>query len=129
MDITENLCYMKGKINSMERKIAFIFLTLSVFISALSIAYTLKNSEEEAKSVISDETSVGTSAPESEASGYVLKEFDGKLAVFEAGNDIPCKEFDVPVRLFSALDRKNLKEGIYASGEEEIKRLVEDYTS
>lgn len=113
----------------MERKIAFIFLSLSVCISALSIAYALKNSESETKSVISDETAAELLAPQIAPAGYILKEFEGRLAVFEEGNDIPYKEFDVQVKNFSDLDRKILKEGIYAGGEEEIRSLIEDYTS
>lgn len=60
---------------------------------------------------------------------YILKDYNGHLAVFYADEATPYEEFDILTESFSEYDRKILIKGIYAYNADEIQRLIEDYTS
>lgn len=60
---------------------------------------------------------------------YVLKEYDGKIAVFENDADIPFRITDVYVKNLPQEDRLLLCEGIHAENDSELALLLEDYCS
>lgn len=62
-------------------------------------------------------------------SGYLLRSYDGRLAVFREGSDTPEMIFDVYTRLLPQSDRERLEEGISAPDYETLTRLIEDYIS
>lgn len=61
--------------------------------------------------------------------GFYLREFDGRLAVFESQSDTPLHVFNVSISTMSDYDRSALREGIYAQDLIVLRGLVEDYTS
>ena len=91
----------------------FITVIASVLIIGLDIA---KNTD---------------SADINETSGveYVLKDYDGRLAVFKSGLDKPEMVFDVFVKNLPQYDQTALQKGIAAKDIEELNRLIEDYIS
>ena len=62
-------------------------------------------------------------------SGYLLRSYDGRLAVFREGSDTPEMIFDVYTRLLPQSDRERLEDGISAPDYETLTRLIEDYIS
>ena len=62
-------------------------------------------------------------------SGYLLRSYNGRLAVFREGSDAPEMIFDVYTRLLPQSDRERLEEGISAPDYETLTRLIEDYIS
>jgi len=60
---------------------------------------------------------------------YLLREYDGELAVFRENETEPWKLYSVAVNSLPESDRILLRNGIPVSGEEELRRLLEDYTS
>lgn len=62
-------------------------------------------------------------------SGYLLRSYDGRLAVFREGSDTPEMIFDVYTRLLPQSDQERLEEGISAPDYETLTRLIEDYIS
>lgn len=60
---------------------------------------------------------------------YVLKEYNGKIASFRYDDENPIDIFDVSVNSFGEYDKQALYNGIIAYSEEELNRLIEDYTS
>lgn len=58
-----------------------------------------------------------------------LREFDGKLALFVGEGRYPKKVYDLFVRSLPLEDRTRLSAGIEVSSEEELKSLLEDFTS
>ncbi len=64
-----------------------------------------------------------------ERQGYYLKEFEGRLAVFESGNETPLHVFNVSITTMSDYDQAQLREGVFAETLNELRSLVEDYTS
>jgi len=60
---------------------------------------------------------------------YVVRDFNGKVAVFKIGNDVPEYVFNVYTNALPALDQQQLGEGIYAKNDYELRGLIEDYSS
>ena len=60
---------------------------------------------------------------------YVLKEYGGKLAVFPYGSTTPSQVLDVYLRTLPSYDRDALASGIEVRDEQELQKLLEDYTS
>lgn len=61
--------------------------------------------------------------------GYVLRSYNGRLAIFQNGSESPEMIFDVYTRLLPQADRERLESGISAPDYETLARLIEDYTS
>ncbi len=61
--------------------------------------------------------------------GYYLREYDGRLAVFQSGNEEPLHVFNVSIATMSEYDQTELREGIFAESLNDLRSLVEDYTS
>jgi hypothetical protein len=60
---------------------------------------------------------------------YIVKEYNGKIAVFEEGKNKPFKVTDSSVSDLPEYDRKLLEEGIKATTKQELQRILEDYCS
>lgn len=60
---------------------------------------------------------------------YVVKEYNGNIAVFEENCDIPFKITDVRLSDFPDEDKKLLNKGIEASSSQELNCILEDYCS
>lgn len=60
---------------------------------------------------------------------YILKEHDGKVAVYPAGADEPELILDVLVKYLPDYDRSQMIEGIHVKTYDELVSLLEDYTS
>lgn len=61
---------------------------------------------------------------------YYLKDYNGKIAVYEENSDTPFKVTEEEVAALPVMDQKQLKgEGIKAQGKKELDRLLQDYCS
>ena len=60
---------------------------------------------------------------------YIIKQYNGKVAVFKEGSNTPNQVFDVFVDTLPQVDAQALQSGILVTGDEDLKRLIEDYTS
>ncbi len=66
---------------------------------------------------------------EADYPAYVLKDYYGKIAVFETSKDQPDIVFDVYVSTLPEFDQQALQTGVFAQDMKELNRLIEDYTS
>lgn len=90
-----------------------VFLTLFYLIFALVTTATTKEDHSE---------------PAPQIAGFTVKEHNGKIAVFQNGNDDPIKILDGPyVRDLPTHDRELLQNGIVVETETELIALLEDY--
>lgn len=121
-----------------------IILSLTIAIAALLLGLVLaffsRSTSSPQPQPSSDPRQTAHSAappiekePESEPipspSGYLLRSYDGRLAVFREGSDTPEMIFDVYTRLLPQSDQERLEEGISAPDYETLTRLIEDYIS
>jgi len=60
---------------------------------------------------------------------YMLREYDGHIAIFLAEEQSPFEILDILTESLPRSDRDALKSGIPAANEEELHRLIEDYES
>ena len=60
---------------------------------------------------------------------YIVKNFNGNIAVYESGQDIPFKVTDVPVNSLSYTDQEIIKSGILVNSKTELVKILEDYCS
>ena len=68
------------------------------------------------------------SEPEQEPM-YMLREWNGYIAVFAHGEPEPQLVLEQQVRFLPDIDRMNLREGITVSDRAELAALIEDYIS
>jgi len=66
---------------------------------------------------------------EGEEYGYLLREHEGKLAVFEKGQDTPHMVFDIYVSTLPDYDQGQLAQGVKVKDYDELVLLIEDYIS
>lgn len=60
---------------------------------------------------------------------YVLKEYNGKLAVFGKGKKEPEMIFDVLIESLPEVDVVELKQGLKIKDDQELKDRIEDFVS
>jgi hypothetical protein len=60
---------------------------------------------------------------------YIIKEHDGRVAVYTAGETEPEFVLDVLVRYLPDLDREQMQEGVPVKDYDELVALLEDYSS
>lgn len=92
-------------------------LLATVFVAA---AFSLGSKDD--KAVVSTEST--TVVPL-----YTLGEYNGKLALFKRGYSMPVEIYDVYLSSLPDAERSKIKNGITAQSDEEILKIIEDYTS
>lgn len=70
-----------------------------------------------------------SSSQETRQVRYLMKNYGGRLAVFEAQQQSPLLVFDVYVNTLPEYDQQLLQEGISVEGEQQLTRIIEDYIS
>lgn len=96
----------------MKRKFSSIIITLTLALAPLALtpsaAFAAAGSETEY------------------VPGFVLREYEGKIAAFENGSAEPIAIYDTPVNSLYPADVKLLEEGIRLKSRVELSRLIED---
>ena len=103
-----------------------VILVLSVIVNAEIIPALAKQSA--AKPEKNNQTLVDEIQPDP-YTGYVVKEFNGKIAVFEKGVANPYRMTDMPVSFLPDYDKNLLVGGIELDSQDEVNRVLEDYLS
>lgn len=60
--------------------------------------------------------------------GYIMRETDGFIGLYEGDSEIPYQMLDVLVDELPESDRELLRRGIEVKSKEELNALIEDYT-
>lgn len=60
---------------------------------------------------------------------YIVKDFNGNIAVFESDVEKPFKITDVNINTLPKVDQERLREGIYVTEQNELNSLLEDLCS
>lgn len=100
-----------------------------ITISGLIVVICLITSFLILPNIKSASTNDATSSIVSSSLTYVIKNFNGSVAVFEEGNDKPFKITGVSVNTLPYADQEVLKNGIIVNSQSELTRLLEDYCS
>lgn len=117
-----------------EKKIFIfsVFLLATLIITAVMISYLLLNNKiiESSSTIIEFEPDVPAFEIKDEATAkkeiyYVLKEYNGKIGVYE--NESLIYTLDIYVFTLPEVDKQLLKDGIIVSTKEKLYELIEDY--
>lgn len=111
----------------MSRRLLFCLAFTFCFLISVGTISALVPSDSDKLSYNSREIISPTNDVNEEK--YTIKEFFGKVAVFEGNSESPVKITDTAVSSLPDYDKKQLKDGVCAYGEKELKRLLEDYCS
>ena len=119
--------FPKNKCKGAEYMKKLIIITgcmaiISILITANSSSYHTK------ADTLTSETGESASL-EQKNERYVIKEYQKRLAVFEAGKDEPMMITGVFISELPKADRELMKTGISAYSRRELDRLLEDYCS
>lgn len=80
--------------------------------------------------IISVTAVLAAGAPGEDVSGFVLRDYHGRLAVFDAGDLVtPLTVTAVEISSLPEVDRDALAEGMSVASEEELILLLEDLNS
>lgn len=99
-------------------------MAISAVIVIVSLAYSVKSQRAEAHRKSVENSVVETQ----EEIGYMLKEYNGELAVFRGNSETPFRLLGISASVMSECDRSQLKDGIFVQTESELNRLIEDFT-
>lgn len=102
---------------------------INIFLSAVALSAIIAVGSLYAGA---DSNSPQEALPAAETSNettYILREYEGKLAMFRDYSDMPGRVYDFDVSLLTDYDRELLKQGIALPSERELERLLEDLTS
>lgn len=109
-----------------KRVNAFVAIAFVLFMVAALVA-TFLSCER------SDDVSAASPTQSSENATkyktYIVKEYDGVVAVFENGDNKPIRVTDRYVSALPKADRDKLKTGIEVETPEQLRRLLEDLCS
>ena len=104
-------------------------LIISVILTSLAVGMFLytRIAEIEAEMQWITDDSLPTNV--SEVSKYVLREYEGRIGIFEGDGIVPTEVLNVYVFTLPAADRNALDIGITVYGTDALCALIEDFTA
>lgn len=104
-----------------DKRIYFIFLTaitVSGFIVICTLGQTVRKERIESK--------LAVAAQDEPEPLYIVREHNGKIALFCHGSSKPFKYLEFNISLLPDFDREQLREGIELYNEEELQTYIQD---
>lgn len=106
----------------MKRTVVIIICTAAAFLITGAASAVVNNKPVKNPTTTSSASSVMQNY-------YIVREYNGKLAVFKNSDKYPTTIYDVFVFTFPEADKELLKKGIKVTSEHDLRKLIEDYTS
>lgn len=103
----------------MNIRLKTVVLSLTFLIAMLSVLFSAVASAKE--------PSAPPYSSQNVSSGYILTEFNGKLSVFESGQNTPITILDVVVETLPERDIESIKKGINCKTFAEAMQRAEDF--
>ena len=114
----------------MSRRVnAFVTIAFILFMAAAVISTFLSCQRNDSSSAHTPTEEASASSYATGYKTYIVKEYNGMVAVFEKGNAEPVKVTDRCVSALPEADRFKLVRGIEAASDTKLKRLLEDLCS
>ena len=102
-------------------------ILIPAFIAVLIISVTLFKLSDSKSYATVGKTVVKSDEDVTNTPIYIVKTYDGRVAVFRYGEAVPSKITDINPELLSEEDRKLLSKGIEIHSQKEFIQLMEDY--
>ena len=110
----------------MKHRLVTLAVLLCVCLGAIGFAAWAQQHSADARE---QESKVQQTAGNANNYEYLLKEYEGRLAVYKKNSTEPDMVFDLLIKMLPEYDRSMLQRGIYMETYEDAQRMVEDYTS
>lgn len=111
------------------RNAILLILVGIIVVSLITIGAAYAIPQDVPSELIPSSTPIISSNQESSDGPFLLRTYDGKLAVFTSDLVEPDLLFDVYVRTLPASDQKALEKGVRVETFEKLTALIEDYIS
>ena len=102
----------------MNTNLRAIILGITLLLTVVTIGITTTLAEPQRQEFVSS-----TKAEQ----GYILKDYNGSLAIFEGNSAVPLEILDVKTNSLPERDIEILKNGLHAKTLNEIISMAEDY--
>lgn len=112
-----------------------VFLCLILAVLFFVFLQTIKKGDIEEQDIqtewiyvyIQNEESVSVLESDTTASGWILRAYHGRIGIFEENGTL-VNVLDTYIKTLPKADQELLEEGIYASNQEKLNSLIEDYS-
>ncbi|HEX3026871.1 MAG TPA: hypothetical protein VHR42_06555 [Clostridia bacterium] len=108
----------------MKVKLVSTLSALLIMAVALTAAFALPRSQK----LMQKSSSVSTVSAK-KVTGYIVKEYHGKVGIFLTGKNTPQQILDVYVSSLPQPDQGELKTGISVATQQKLLEMIENYTS
>lgn len=106
------------------QKIFAIIVAAAALLSIVIIALTAADYSDKDKAYFSDSVLSGDMRPL-----YIMKEYNGYLAVFNYGSNAPTEVLSVLITDLPEYDQRELRYGLAIYSEQELQQRIEDFDS
>lgn len=97
-----------------------ILITIIIILCTISVLYNIFKIKQ---------TSVATKEITENANyEYTVKDYKGRIAIFKYGKELPLEIFDIYTESLPKIDSIRIKEGINIADENELQKIIEEYT-
>lgn len=97
-----------------------ILITIIIILCTISVIYNIFKIKQ---------TSVATKEITENANyEYTVKDYKGRIAIFKYGKELPLEIFDIYTESLPKIDSTRIKEGINIADENELQKIIEEYT-
>lgn len=103
--------------------ILFFAALAAVILSCTAAIWLVRNHSASTE----PETAVSQSAVQS--SPYLLKEYQGKIALYVPSDPFPREIYDIYLSVLPHMDQERLREGIPVSDQKQLKTYLEEFDS
>lgn len=100
-------------------------ISSNIAVSIIVALFLLSLSEISARDSL---TRINAGVKTESESLYILREYNGLVALFENGKNTPREVYDVLVSDLPETDIAALKAGICISSDEQLRQVIEDYS-
>lgn len=105
------------------------FLMMCIMITGVILPSLPKATAKEPAEQPSPSSEPVPQTDKNTTSVYIIKAYNGKLAVFKNDEALPVKITDVIVSKLPLADQENINKGIIVNDETQLKKLLRDYSS
>ena len=110
----------------MKHRLVTLAVLLCVCLGAIGFAAWAQQHSADARE---QESKVQQTAGNANNYEYLLKEYEGRLAVYKKNSTEPDMVFDLLIKMLPEYDQEQLKQGLYVRDYRELVDLIEDYIS
>lgn len=110
--------FSKHTVSVLIAILAVVVLSLSITLLCLSLYQ---------KDIQTNTTQVSATTNENNSYQYILKEYQGKVGVFEPGEETPEEVLDIDPTILPETDQEDLRNGILIDNADDLRALIEDF--